>query len=204
MSQNISHTASNDVRSWGTHPIKSILMQKVEQLAGASYQQEQNFNRLPNNNYSYKKLTKQLTNLFPYFIYGLCTARLLFYAYYIDHQIPLLLKYDFFISAVNRANIKLDRILTLSLIGVPLFASIINYLIEKRIGGGSRFAVCLFDVINRNSEQVEEAIGFENGNGCGFFVFTHRQLIFFHFTNFTYFKTYPSNVFPAFQRNCPS
>lgn len=177
-------------------PVNSIVMQKIVQLVNSGYQKQQQQQQQKNyqnhyNDYRQKKrwlwrTTQNKLELvqtyFPYVIYGLCICRLLMYAYYIEAvystKLPFI-KYDFFISAGQQAEIQLDRILLLSLIGAPLFASTVQYLIESGNGNKSpnsrgcsfSMAVHLYDVVNRNAAQMEEAVG------RYYFSFSYQEIV---------------------------
>lgn len=174
MLQNFGQPIENFWPNSGDRKIKIIVFQKVLKLVKSSFQQHQQFiniytNYQPQNA---KKINfEKLKTFFPYLIYAICTGRLLLYAYFIGQQYPLI-NFDLFISAAYREKIKLDLLLLLSLTGIPVFASVVHYLIENRIGGKSPLAVHLFDAINRNAAQVEEAVG---GNQGGYFTVTYRQ-----------------------------
>lgn len=198
------------------HPVKYIVLQKVAKLVESVHyqQQQQQFKQRQPIIYNQAKTTKwvklklNFKNINFYFkllIYGLCTCRLLLYAYLnlsktsdsssgscCKESYPLY-RYDIFWGAFCRASMSLDRVLLLSLTGVPLFASTVHYLIDWRIGGGgknsnngikpkkmsntSSFALHLYDVINRNAAQMEEAI-VRSGNSSGYLAFTYPQLTF--------------------------
>lgn len=171
MPQNRIHSLKNVMPIWSTLLLKSIVQEKVTQLVGGSssnHQQQRDR----------KICFKRLTTIFPYVLYGQLACRLLLYAYVrVDHQAPeFLLRYDLFIGSTHRADIKLDRTFLLSLIGIPILASVVHYILERRIGEtGSRLAAHLFDVINRNAAQVEEAIG--RSQSSAYLTFTYRQVV---------------------------
>ncbi len=170
-------------------PMDSLVMRNVAQLAGLSNH--------PNSSFSKVKRSFFLRHpLVLYLIYGMCLSRLLFYSVnleklYLIEEMTFLLHYDFFLGASRRADLKLDMVMLLSLAGIPLSAIGLLFTLP-RVGQTGRvkrnrtpnsttflpLAVHLYDVVNRNAAQLEEAVGGANG----YLTFSYRELLTEPFT----------------------